>query len=140
MAYDLSFFITESYPLIILEHLFWGTGERAFHRYVWGISQRVHVSSNITVNAKISSKTHVTISSQEHTDETFVSEASYASASLLWMKYYLTVCLKISIPNYKWGWTKISMQYWSFVVPLLCNVCLCLFAPFPNLLLLFIDS
>ena len=97
MAYDLSFFITENYALSILEHLFWGTSERTFHRYVWGISQRVHVFLNITVNVKISSKTHITISSQEHTDETFVSEALYSSASLLWVKYYLIVCLKISV-------------------------------------------
>ena len=98
MAYYLSFFVTENYTLSILEHLSWGTGERAFHRYVWSISERVHVSSNIIGNAKISSKIHITISFQEHTDESFVSEALYSSASLLCVKYYLIVCFKFSVP------------------------------------------
>lgn len=98
MAYYLSFFVTENYALSILEYLSWGTGERAFHRYVWSISQRVHVSSNIIGNAKISSKIHITISSQECTDETFVSQALYSSANLLCVKYYLIVCFKISVP------------------------------------------
>ena len=50
MGYDLSFFITENDALSILEYPE-AHAKELFTGMLWGIGQRVHISSNTIVNA-----------------------------------------------------------------------------------------